>query len=178
MGTKQLIVSGVFLLLLLAPTARAHTPTSTATIPPTATVNQCPPPLHEPMSTGFVTWKPDKATYSVGEPLTFWAAIPAHPCAVFRGWVVNGIDIPFDSPDICHPTDQCLMITMPDNCELTVGASADLLPDSLCITPEPTYTPEPIPQPPEPTSIPEPLTVLLFGTGMVGLAGYMAARRK
>ena len=49
-----------------------------------------------------------------------------------------------------------------------------------CLVVEPTSTPTamPTPAPAEPVSIPEPITLLLFGSGIVGLAGYVAARRR
>ena len=167
---RTIIFSSIFLLLLVASAARAQTPAST--------VVQCLPPSQDPMRGGGFVWEPEKTSYLPGERLTFRAPVPSLPCVTVE-WFVNGSSVPLhDNPDICDSSGACLMIAMPESCALTVGVDVDYSLDNSCLDPEPTLTPTPIPKPPEPASIPEPITILLLGTGMAGLAGYVAARRR
>ncbi|MEM7130893.1 MAG: PEP-CTERM sorting domain-containing protein [Chloroflexota bacterium] len=96
------------------------------------------------------------------------------------------------------PSPDCLAVSMPESCHLLVGVVSNVVEDcgeEVCgtigipytdtPTTEPSYhTPTPTPthtpaasQPAEPTSIPEPLTIMLFGIGVSGVAGYAKWRR-
>ncbi|MEM7130890.1 MAG: PEP-CTERM sorting domain-containing protein [Chloroflexota bacterium] len=150
---------------------------------PWPTRSTTPTPTRQPVAPTAVPTSPYPAPGATDTPVPSPTSESAYPAPVQAAAAQGDDRCSWPSPD-------CLTMTMPASCQLFVGTvcercvpqgtTTDPVVDMPTFEPfdaTPTHTPAP-PQPTDPTSIPEPLTIVLFGIGVTGVAGYARWRRR